>query len=241
MPLGFEKVTTNAQWQEQENWPFDETFKDGVTMVLVPAGCFGMGSTVGATSEMPVTLVCFDEPFYIDQYEVTQGDFARLGGVAARRNYFIGAGRPREWITWFEARDFCEQRGGRLPTEAEWEYAARGPDALIYPWGNEFDADKVVYWSNSNGETADVGSKESGVSWVGAYDLSGNVWEWVSSLYLPYDSVEDREDNSNSTDPRVLRGGSWLNGVSNVRSALRDWGNPHVSDYNDGFRCVRSY
>lgn len=192
--------------------------------------------------ETPVTRICFDEPFWIDQYEVTQGDFERLDGVAASDNYFSGERRPREIITWFEARDFCEEkRGGRLPTEAEWEYAARGPDGLIYPWGNEFEADNVVYVGNSHSRTAEVGSREGGVSWVGTYDLSGNVWEWVSSLYLPYDSTEDREDNSNNTVARVLRGGSWYYFDLMVRSANRDRINPDNSLNYVGFRCARDY
>ena len=254
LPPGFEKVASNAQWVEMGG-PIEQEFV-GVMMVLVPAGCFDMGSTQeqreyaeslglamqDTEDETPVTEICFDEPFWIDKYEVTQGDFARFGGVAANDNFFSGERLPREQITWFEARDFCEEkRGGRLPTEAEWEYAARGPDELIYPWGNEFVADNVVYSGNSNSQTAEVESKSGGVSWAGAYDLSGNAWEWVSSLYLPYDSSEDREDNSNNSIPHVLRGGSWDISGYFVRSAFRSSLFPSYSNNYVGFRCVRFY
>ncbi|PJF27076.1 MAG: hypothetical protein CUN52_15015, partial [Phototrophicales bacterium] len=174
---GGANITTNEQWT-----PVEQEF-DGVVMVLVPKGCFMMGSDDGDSDEQPVHEQCFDEPFWIDKYEVTQAQFAQFGGRKANPNYFKGDDLPIERITWFEARDYCEQRrGGRLPTEREWEYAARGPKNLIYPWGNEFMANNVVYDGNSNSGTAPVGSREGGISWVGAMDMSGNVWEWVSSL-----------------------------------------------------------
>ncbi|MBL1136650.1 MAG: TIR domain-containing protein [Chloroflexi bacterium] len=255
-PSGLEAVTSNAQWKEMGG-PIEQEF-DGVMMVLAPAGCFDMGSikeqldyavSLGATSqdiqsETPVTQICFDEPFWMDKFEVTQGDFERLGGVAGNESYFVDDRRPREQITWFEARDFCKQkRDGRLPTEAEWEYTARGPDNLIFPWGNEFELANVVSGANSNSQTAEVGSKKGGVSWLGAYDMSGNVWEWVSSLGYGYDSELDREDDSNNIGSRVMRGGSWNDTgyANNVRSANRDWTYPGYSVSIVGFRCARDY
>jgi formylglycine-generating enzyme required for sulfatase activity len=227
---------TNDAWT-----PVEEYF-DGVAMVLVPPGCFMMGSTDGRDDEQPINEQCFDAPFWIDLTEVTQADFERLGGVKANANSF-GAQRPVERITWFEARDFCALRGARLPTEREWEYAARGPDGLLYPWGNTWDENSAVWSGNSNSQTANVGSRPVGASWVGALDMSGNVWEWTSSLYLPYDSLEDREaDTGVRTDVRrVLRGGSWdLADTSFLRGANRLWLSP-VSGFIDiGFRCARS-
>ncbi len=230
-PLAFARtpVTRNADWT-----PVPRDF-NGVEMVLVPAGCFMMGSNDGDSDERPVHEVCFEEPFWIDKYEVTNGRYGSEG-------YFSGDDRPRESISWYDAQDFCERRGARLPTEAEWEYAARGPDGLVYPWGNTSVADNVVYSANSGGQTAAVGSRTGGVSWVGALDLSGNVWEWVTDWYGTYPS--ERQVNPQgpaSGDYRVLRGGSW--GITNanfLRAAYRDGWNPG-SGYDDfGFRCARS-
>ncbi|MCU0463837.1 MAG: SUMF1/EgtB/PvdO family nonheme iron enzyme, partial [Anaerolineae bacterium] len=163
-----------------DDWTPVEREVDGVVMVLVPAGCFMMGSTIGDSDERPVHETCIEKPFWLDKTEVTQAQFAANGGMKANSNAFNGDNRPVEQITWFEAEAYCrEQRGGRLPTEAEWEFAARGPDGLVYPWGYEFIAENVVYSQNSNRQTAEVGSRPGGESWVGALDLSGNVWEWV--------------------------------------------------------------
>ncbi len=249
LPPGFEKVTSNAQWREMGG-PIEQEF-DGVMMVLVPAGCFDMGSTqeqreysesLGVAmqyteDETPVTEICFDEPFWIDKYEVTNEQYGSVGCLSKSSE----PDQPYNCISWIYARAFCEEkRGGRLPTEAEWEYAARGPDELIFPWGDEFNADNVVYWNNSNTQTAEVGSKVGGASWVGAYDLSGNVWEWVSSIYLPYDSAQDREDNSSYYDKNVVRGGSFNSNNYGLRAAGR-FDRSSVDNFDDyGFRCARS-
>jgi formylglycine-generating enzyme required for sulfatase activity len=215
---------------------------DGVPMVMVPPGCFMMGSENGESDEKPVTQICFDQSFWIDKYEVTQAQFKQFAGQAVQKPYFIGDNHPVEQITWFEARDFCAKRGARLPTEAEWEYAARGPDNLVYPWGNSFDGNKVVYGHNSGNQTANVGSKPGGASWVGALDMSGNVWEWTSSLYKPYPYKADdgRESNSGTNGSRVLRGGSWRFLENFLRAASRDRSGPTGEVSYDGFRCARS-
>lgn len=229
--------TRNIDWK-----PIERDF-NGVTMVLVPAGCFTMGSN-DYDGEQPAHEQCFDEPFWIDKYEVTNGQFAEFGGQAGRNSNWTGTDLPRERITWFEADAFCELRGARLPTEREWEYAARGPDGLAYPWGNAFVADDAVYRSNSGSRTASVGSRPSGASWVGALDLSGNVWEWTSSLsksYL-YDATDGREaDTGERADVRrVIRGGWWGSDPFDLRAAYRLWGGPNLEGYFGGFRCARS-
>lgn len=222
---------TNADWT-----PVERDF-DGVTMVLVPAGCFDMGDNGEGGRQ------CFDEPFWIDKYEVTQRQFVRLGGEKANTNAFSGDQHPIEVITWFEALDFCALRAGRLPTEAEWEYAARGPDNLIYPWGDEFVASNTVYGSS---RTAIVGSRRRGTSWVGALDMSGNVQEWTSSLYASYPYVVDdgRESDlgSGTEIRRVLRGGTWNNFDNEfLRASVRHIFDPAGRDFLKGFRCARDY
>ncbi len=219
-------VTRNADWT-----PVERDF-DGVTMVLVPAGCFMMGS-----DEQPIHEICFDEPFWIDKYEVTNQQYGSSGR-------WSGDGLPRESVTWLEASDFCEARGAQLPTEAEWEYAARGPDSLVYPWGNEFVADNAVYGSNSGGVTATVatvGSRPGGASWVGALDMSGNVWEWTSTIYndftYPYDATDGRE-NADAIADRVVRGGSFLTSSLNLRAASRYRYFVDYVNFNVGFRCA---
>jgi len=219
-----------------------------VPMVLVPPGCFMMGSDPtkdpqAQSDEEPQTKICFAQPFWLDETPVTQAQFKLFGGEAAHASYFSGDNRPVESITWFEATDFCAKRGTRLPTEAEYEYAARGPDDLIDAWGNNFDANEVVYDGNSGGQRAEVGSKPLGKSWVGALDMSGNVWEWTSSIYkpYPYNATDGRDNNGDTNSARVLRGGSWFNSYSFYsRAADRHWYLPSFEINYNGFRCARS-
>jgi formylglycine-generating enzyme required for sulfatase activity len=236
LPTALRSVGTNSQWTPQFQ------MFDSVEMVLVPPGCFMMGSG-GGNNEKPVTRICFDKPFWVDKTEVTQAQFEQFGGQAAQSSYFKGGNRPVEQITWMEARDFCVQRGARLPTEAEWEYAARGPNNAIYPWGDTFEMEHVVYGENSSGHTADVGSRPGGASWVGALDMSGNVWEWVSTIYraYPYRPNDGRESSSDTRNPRGRRGGSWYNVGVNLNAANRNYSEPFFWYDDIGFRCARSF
>jgi len=228
-------MARNADWT-----PLERDL-NGVTMVLVPAGCFDMGSDDGASDERPVHEICFDEPFWIDKYEVTNAQFADFGGQAGRSSNWKGADLPRERITWFEAVTFCELRGARLPTEAEWEYAARGPDNLVYPWGNAWNPDNANWAGTSPDQTFAVGSFSQGASWVGALDMSGNVREWMSSLDEDYPYSDNHESNSDTSSLRVLRGGSFFNSSSNLRAATRFRFSPDFVNDSFGFRCARSY
>ncbi len=265
LSLGFEPVTRNGDWT-----PHIEAF-DGVEMALVPAGCFEMGSTDeqvddavrqcekvrGAGScernwyqdEQPVGTQCFDEPFWIDVYEVTNVQYGSSGN-------WSGDELPREHVNWADAVVHCESRGARLPTEAEWEYAARGPDGLVFPWGDVFERALVNSCDRScefnmigtraddgYANTAPVGSYAGGASWVGAMDMSGNVWEWTSSIYmdLPYSAADGREvdGSTDGSSRRVLRGGTWFHSGSDLlRSAARYEVRPDYRDYVVGFRCA---
>jgi formylglycine-generating enzyme required for sulfatase activity len=229
----------NADWTPQI-----ETF-DGVEMAFVPAGCFQMGDDEGEIDEIPPHRQCFAEPFYIERYEVTNAQFARFGGQAAEPSRWPDDNRPRNQVTWYEARDFCELRGIRLPTEAEWEYAARGPDGWRYPWGTSILGEYVVLVDNAGSQTAEVGSKPGGASWVGAYDMSGNVREWVSTIYsldlpYPYHSDDGREDMDNTADRRVQRGGGFLDTSGESYTFTRDASYPDYWGSDIGFRCARS-
>lgn len=193
-----------------------------------------MGHDEGRRDERPEHEVCFDQAYWIDRTEVTNAQYGSEG-------HFTGADRPRENLLWSEARDFCVRRGARLPTEAEWEYAARGPDGLLYPWGDTLELSRLVFDRNTPAQTADVGSRPAGASWVGALDMAGNVFEWVSSIYAryPYDASDGREDQNDTTSPRVYRGGnqSYLDYAASAAIRFRYY--PTERDWFVGFRCAR--
>jgi len=221
-------VASNDAWT-----PVFATLGD-MEMAFVPAGCFTMGHDEGRRDQRPEHEICFDQPFWIGRYEVTNAQYGSVGA-------FEGDHRPRENLTWFEARDFCAAQGLRLPTEAEWEYAARGPDNLLYPWGGDLIDDNLVFERNNNAETADVGSIPAGVSWVGAFDMAGNVAEWTSSLYesYPYDAADGRENPDDEETPRVTRGpiGGYVDFSASMAFRVRRA--PGDRDWFIGFRCAR--
>jgi formylglycine-generating enzyme required for sulfatase activity len=194
-------------------------------------------------SEGPQHEVCLDG-FWIGQTEVTNRQYAHCveAGVCsppldqAAFNDPAYADHPVIQVTWTDAMRFAEWAGARLPTEAEWEYAARGPDGWTYPWGDVFKKDRlnycdvncdVYFWADATYDdgyalTSPAGSYPAGASWVGALDMSGNAWEWVSSLYAdyPYDADDGREDPSNAGN-HVLRGGAFDLSYLDLRAALR--------------------
>ena len=149
-------------------------------------------------------------------------------------------------VTWYGATEFALYYNYRLPTEAEWEYAAKGIDGRKYPWGNtEPDGTKANYYNGNDGyedTTSPVGNYEAGKSWCGAYDMAGNVWEWCSdwwgnSYYISSPSTNPIGATSGTF--RVLRGGSWTEDTDLIRCATRWFNNPKgYSDYI-GFRVVR--
>jgi N-acetylneuraminic acid mutarotase len=183
---------------------------------------------------MVVHQQCFEEPYWIDVFEVSNESFGSSGT-------FDDPEAPRENVTWYEASEFCLERGARLPSEAEWEFAARGPDSLYYPWGDNFEGDNVVYEANSDLHPAAVGSKPGGASWVGAHDLSGNVAEWVSSHFIPYPyDPNDGRENPDDAGERVVRGAAYHEHEDMFPVANRAAQLPNRVYNTLGFRCARS-
>ena len=220
-----------------------------IVQVFVPGGTFAMGSDYGKANETPVHYVTL-ESFWIDQTEVTNAQYAECvaAGVCERSEYaddpeFNGPDYPAVGVNWYDAKAYCEWAGGRLPTEAEWEYAARGPRGRFYPWGNASPTCTLAQFAECNGATIPVGSLVAGESWVGAQDMAGNVWEWVNDWYdADYyrNSPERNPHGPSSGEAKVLRGGSWSSNAQSVRSAFRLNVDPSNSNYNNyGFRCTQ--
>jgi formylglycine-generating enzyme required for sulfatase activity len=222
---------------------------------IVPTGTFQMGADDLTFLETPVHAQTFEQPFYIAQYPVTNRQWAV--GVSAgivkepqgRRalawyNDRHMANAPVIGITWYEAQKFVTWVGCRLPTEREWEYAARGVENLTYPWGNKWDVTKPVWEGHSGGYPNDVTTKPTGASWVGAAHLSGNVWEWCGSAYgaypYPTDGSREQEIVYRADVRYVLRGGSWNDGSKEMRSAYRSDYSPVSGSLIIGLRCARS-
>ena len=223
---------------------------DGVQMVLVPAGEFIMGSNSGDDSEEPRRRVYIDG-FYIDKYELTNARF-RAAGMRTKKNYgpkFNGPKQPVVGVTWFEARDYCAKVGKRLPTEAEWEKAARGTDGLKYPWGNSWDPDKVIWRKNGGGKPHPVGrSYHTNESPYGAVDMAGNVWEWVHDGWSPeyYGKAPLRNPpgptaaENHGGNMRMMRGASFqYKYATQFRAAYRGRSIPENRFDSRGFRCAK--
>jgi formylglycine-generating enzyme required for sulfatase activity len=180
--------------------------------------------------------------FTDDGWGVVEGaDWAHPQGPGSRAE----DDHPVVHVSWHDAEAYCAWAGGRLPTEAEWEYAARGPESFAYPWGDDFDCAKGNFATDCGSDdydhTSPVGSFLEGASWVNAYDLSGNVWEWVADWYAEdYYAQSPRENPTGPTsgDYRVLRGGSWFLNERHVRGANRDRNVPPATFVFGGFRCV---
>jgi formylglycine-generating enzyme required for sulfatase activity len=228
---------------------------DGVTMMFVPAGPFSMGSDQ-YNNEKPIHAVNLSA-YYIDRFEVTNAAYQRCveAGACAppkqsnsfTRTAYYGNPEfdefPVIYVDWNMAKTYCEWRGDRLPTEAEWEKAARGADGRTYPWGEGIGCDKANYNFNCKGDTAKVGSYLAGVSPYGLYDMAGNVLEWVNDWYdgnYYQNSPASNPMGPSSGQYRVLRGGSWGNLGYVVRSAGRRYSTPDNIVNVVGFRCARS-
>ena len=242
-------------------------------MMLIPAGEFQMGSNDGNDSEKPVHTVYVDA-FYMDKYEVTNAQFKKFVDANPQwrkdsiANRFHDGDYLRHWngntypsgkadhpvvsVSWYAAMAYAEWAGKRLPTEAEWEYAARGGLAgKKYPWGNTINANQANYNLNV-GDTTPVGQYPA--NGYGLHDMAGNVWEWCLDAYdgsfyrgsprrnpIAGGSIASINNNYTNNKPnRVLRGGSWHNSATDVRVAARGYLTPTSSHNSLGFRCARA-
>ncbi|HET6443133.1 MAG TPA: formylglycine-generating enzyme family protein [candidate division Zixibacteria bacterium] len=223
---------------------------DGAEMVGVPAGEFIIGRDDAEYSREQPAHTVFLAAYYIDKLEVTNDLYRackEAGGCLEieRTEYFDNPNshdHPVINVNKEMARIYCRWAGKRLPTEAEWEKAARGTDERTYPWGEGIDCDHAQY-KECGGQTVPVGSFPLGASPYGALDMAGNVWEWAPDLFL-----EDYYQNSPERNPTgetrgneyVFRGGSWSESGQLLSSSDRTWYNLDAQYYNQGFRCVRT-
>ncbi|MBI3359630.1 MAG: SUMF1/EgtB/PvdO family nonheme iron enzyme, partial [Chloroflexi bacterium] len=233
-------------------------------MIEIPAGEFIRGSDSAGAESRPQRRIAL-KAFLIDKTEVTNAQFAEFVKATGHKTYFESLGRtkniwsvprpntaadslpeyPVVFITWDDAHAFCKWAGKRLPTEAEWEKAARGADGNIFPWGNDFDparSNSALNPNSPNG-TMPVGSFPDGASPFGVLDMSGNVWEYVSDWYSgTYFAISPDADPPGpaSGSGQVLRGGGWFNDKQIHLSAIfRDRGTPDFGDEATGFRCAK--
>jgi formylglycine-generating enzyme required for sulfatase activity len=230
----------------------------GVELVLIPGGAFLMGSPESergrADWEGPAHNVTV-KPFHLGRYPVTNEEYGRFMQAKADvkepaywadRN-FNQARQPVVGVSWREVQRFAAWAGGRLPTEAEWEYAARAETTTRYWWGDEVGTNNAncdgcgSQWDNK--QTAPIGSFQPNA--FGLHDMLGNVWEWVQDCWhqsykgAPTDSSAWEEKQGGDCDRRVIRGGSWFDGPGDVRSADRGRLSPGNGDYALGFRLAQ--
>ena len=238
------------------------------TIALIAAGDFTMGSNNGPDDEKPEHWV-FVKSFLIDVLPVSNADFAKFLNARGLKNHLgesfyddddrdarihqqnsiwqadLGyATHPVNEVSWLGARDYCAWLNKRLPTEAEWEKAARGTDGRKYPWGNSKpDRNRALYGAAYN-SSAPVDAFPEGASPYGVLDLSGNQWEWVASAYRPYPySADDGREHQTPGPIRSTRGGGHDSSEEELTTTQRGRNlsrNPKAGHHNIGFRCASS-
>jgi len=241
-----ESLRTQSQQIMQEPGP--------APMVLVPAGEFMMGVRQEYDKDERTADKMYLDAFSIDQYEVTTARYSKFMQETKRPapKYWSDQvltqheRKPVVGVGWNDAAAYCAWVKKRLPTEAEWEKAARGTDQRLYPWGNE---EPSRQWANfdrccDKGYEAltEVGAFEQGKSPYGVYDMAGNVWEWVADQYDegPYGKSPERNPTGRSKgEKRIVRGGAWDSASAYVRSSYRLRLSPTFQLDNIGFRCAQ--
>ena len=223
------------------------------SMVFIKGGCFIMGNNDAQVDEKFEREVCVDD-FFLDKYEVTQVRWEKVMGFNPSK--YIGPDRPLEQVNYYDIQDFIKKTENcRLPTEAEWEYAAGGHTSTRYYWGNLMDGDYAWFLDNSNDGTHPVGQKKP--NQFGLHDMMGNVWEWTEDWWQNvYEPMKmDNPTGPNFGEFKVIRGGSFYSSAGALRSTNRTWLNPKnrvyqkISTYGGivnetfnyiGFRCAKS-
>lgn len=243
---------SNRDWQ-----PITKTFRvKGIAfdMCLVPSGSFVMGDDSGRSNEKPAHEQQIAQSYWIGMYPVTNEQWSK---AVRNSNGFV---ESPTWVRWYEDKakqshpvvavsweqcltltDWLGEEW-MLPSELQWEYAARGVDSLKYAFGNEFDPTLTIYETNSGKSTAMVDSLNASASWVGAKHMNGNVWEWTTSVYddYPYKANDGRE-RIDADELRVLRGGSWFDNLDRVSSTSRLYLQQANREFNlGGLRLVRT-
>ncbi len=267
-PVGVSLANHESSAQPPLWTPLDEVEQMAMTdvpggMVMVPAGEFLMGSDprkdpAAGPQEQPLHRVTLDA-FEIDRYEISNVEYLRF--VLS-----TGASWPQFWrakpfpdkmathpvinVSWQEADAYCRWAGKRLPTEAEWEKAARGEDGRMFPWGDEpagWIKSNIAHPGSKRGAKypplANINRYDKGVSPYGAYQLAGNVSEWVSDWFDPdyyRKNIIENPQGPDTGELKVFRGGSWNEDPEVARSAGRNGGEPTRKSYLTGFRCAKS-
>jgi len=242
VPMKLEKAAVASTPARGQEWTEPAT---GIEFVWVPEGCYQMGSNYGEGDEVPVHEVCVDG-FWMGKYEVTQAEWRRVMGN--NPSFFEGDRKPVEQVTWYDVKSFMKKLNGkgngsyRLPTEAEWEYAARsGGRNEEYSGSNDIDH-VAWYESNSGDEMHPVGGKAP--NGLGLYDMTGNAWEWCEDIYAISAYSEHPRNNpliSGGSSMRVYRGGSWMDPSKDARTAYRLRREPDDGNMMVGFRLIRTY
>jgi len=264
--FGYSFISENVFFMENKDMKdFDST------LVFVKGGVFKMGSTNGEKDEIPVHRVKISD-FFIGKYEVSNIEFVQFlnkkGNKYENHAYWINTSgkwrnlkcrifennnvffveigyenHPVNFVSWYGANEYCKWKGGRLPTEAEWEYAAKGGVETRHALSlqpPDYNINNFVWYSaNSNNKINQIGTKKPNV--LGIYDMLGSLWEWSSDWYdAEYYSKSKRKNPQNiiKADYKVMRGGSWANDKTMLRISNRNAVNPNSNKINLGFRIV---
>ena len=223
-------------------------------MVFIPEGYFPMGSSSGKDNEKPLHFI-YTKAFFIDKHEVSNAEYTKFTQATNHRKPAFWEDKtlnfsdhPVVGVNWSDAMAYAKWKGGRLPTEAEWEKSARGKDDRLWPWGQKFDKGFLFYYVNIFGEddnykkTAPVNHFQSGASPFGLLNMSGNVWEWCLDWYgknfYKISPELNPQGPMSKGKYKVLRGGSYLNSIDGVQVVRRSRNHPQIRNEIYGFRTV---